>query len=421
MAIKTCTATTPTSSAPAEREESLALPVLVLEVVGAVEHEPPVLLDQAATHLCLTWSTNSSPGEVVVRRSALGWNLRAYGVDCRLNGIPVEDVWLYDGDRITVAKTEYCVRPATTEELLGHLPQADTEARDERQARLIERMVAVAARERDLAEWEECLSACEADLQLRRMRTEHVDSPVDVSPTPFVDSAFLAELQDLRTDPTTFDADRQRMQAWLETLQEERAVLEQERTRLDADRSLLVNRAPHATTEAAPRNLSATIAAAISTERPPQSAPPRIREASAAGVFPEDEAGPIGMEWHRPRRDLEASRLRMNSFRQIANHSTRRTLVRHFWKQQRSAVVLKAALVAMSFSLASVLYWHHGAMGTSISALVWGAAAIGLITLSGLVHTWSEVNRLNARFTPPTTDETPETVEASAPTLIPQA
>jgi hypothetical protein len=417
MAIRTCAASIPTVSVPAEREESLAAPVLVLEVVGAVEHEPPVLLDQTATHLCLTWSTNPSPGEVVVRRSALGWNLRAYGVDCRLNGIPVEDVWLYDGDRITVAKTEYRVRPATTEELLGHLPDASIE----RQSRLIERMVAVASRERDLAEWEECLSACEDDLQVRRMRTEHADSPADVTPPAFVDSAFLAELQELRTDRSTFDADRQRMQAWLETLQDERAVLERERTRLDADRALLADRAPRATPEAAPRSLSATIAEAISTERPPQSATVGIREASADGIFPEDESGPIGMEWHRPRRDLEASRLRMNSLRQIANHSARQTLARHFWKQQRSAVVLKAALVAMSFSLASVLYWHHGAMETSISALVWGAAAIGLITLSGLVHTWSEVNRLNARFSPSTADDTPEMVQASSATLMPQA
>ena len=109
--------------------------------------------------------------------------------------------------------------------------------------------------------------------------------------------------------------------------------------------------------------------------------------------------------------------MRLNSLRVVANHSARKALVRHFWVRQRSTVVLKVALVAMSFSLASVLYWNHGAVESSIGGLVWGLAAIGLITLSGLVHTWSEVSRLNSRFRPEPNDVR-ESPDVQSPSLL---
>jgi len=55
-------------------------------------------------------------------------------------------------------------------------------------------------------------------------------------------------------------------------------------------------------------------------------------------------------------------------------------------------------LVILSFSLAGLLYMNHGVSTNSFTALSWGAAAIGLITACNLVHTLTELNRLNTRF-----------------------
>jgi hypothetical protein len=92
--------------------------------------------------------------------------------------------------------------------------------------------------------------------------------------------------------------------------------------------------------------------------------------------------------------------MRLNNLREVANQSARQALTRHFWSQHRSSLLLKVALTGMSFALAGVLYRHQGVLDVSTSTVAWGAAAIGLITLSGLVHTWNEVSRLNARFRP---------------------
>lgn len=407
MATKTCAVSASRTSESVARDDDRAQHVLILEAVDAVRQDAPIVLDQTTTHFCISRSTDPSPGQIAVHRSGLGWNLRAHGADCRLNGIPVEDVWLYDGDRLTLSGVEFRVRPATTDELLGHLPQTGNSSADEGSARMTEQDIAVAACERDLAEWEECLSDCEADLQLRTMRGARTESPVTMPLFDVDDRSRLAELQELRTNPAAFDGDRQRMQAWLETLQNERAALQQEREKLAAERDRLAERSLRATDDTVDISLPATIAANISPARP------RL----AAFTSLENEPGPIGMEWHVPRRDLEKSRMRLNSLRVVANRSTRRALARHFWRKQRSVVALKVALVAMSFALAGVLYSHHGVMESSTSALIWGAAAIGLITLSGLAHTWTVVNRLNAGVRPPTI-ETREQAESESPALL---
>lgn len=416
MALKTYAASVPPVSESIDSDDNRTESVvLLLESVGGATRVRPILLDQEKTFLCVAGPETPQPGPIVVHRTGLGWNLRARGADCRLNDIPVEDVWLYEGDRVTLSNQEFRVRAATVEELLGHLPSSVADANPTTDA-VTEPSIAVAARERDLAEWEECLSACEADMQMRSMRLALSDSSALKDTPEVIDRRFLDELQKLRTDPSAFEADRQRLQDWLETLQNERSILQEERTKLISERAQLAERTRQATKAVAESSLPEAIAAKIAVECPPAAAP-FARMAPSYDADPADETGPIGMEWHRPRRNLEQSRMRMNAFRVVANQSAGKALSRHFWKQNRSTVVLKMALVAMSFSLAAVLYWHHGAMESSTSALIWGSAAIGLITLSGVVHTWSELNRLNARFRP-ATDADRKTAEGDSPALL---
>lgn len=339
MSLKTCALTVTEKSHLNHAEDRRNQAVLVLQPIPGTGQEPPVLLDRDVTELPNCVVTDRGAAEIVVRRNQLGWNLQTHAGECRLNGSPVTEGWLSAGDRVAISGREYLVRTATVEELLGSLPQTAANSLVEGDERLSDQAIAVAARERDLAEWEECLSACEADLEMRTMRVGHERAPFSVTSVDDVDHTLLAEIQELRTNPRAFETDRRRMQDWLETLQRERSVLEQERARLDSARALL--------------------------ETDPST--------GEAGPVSENHNGPIGMEWHEPQAQPAEVR-------------------------RRSTVLLKGALVAMSFALASVLYLNHGAMETPISALMWGSAAIGLITLSGLVHTWTEIHRLDARL-----------------------
>ena len=264
--------------------------------------------------------------------------------------------------------------------------------------------IAVAACERDLAEWEECLSACEADLKMRAMQAGRHESPVAVSLFDVDDQSRLAELQELRTNPAAFEGDRQRLQTWLETLQKERAVLQQEREKLAAERERIAERTRQAMEDTVNMSLPATIAATISTGPPPR---PAACEPSS------NEPGPIGMEWHQPRRDLEKSRLRLNSLHVVANHSARKAI----------APLLEAAAIddrAQSGPRRDVVRARRRDVlaprcdGVVVQRIDLGAAAIGLITFSGLVHTWTEFSRLNAGARPRASEprETAETESA---------
>jgi hypothetical protein len=100
----------------------------------------------------------------------------------------------------------------------------------------------------------------------------------------------------------------------------------------------------------------------------------------------------------RPRQNTQEIREGIHQLRMIANLSAHEALSKYFWKRHRSAFTLKLMLVILSFALAGALYVNHGVSTSSFTALAWGAAAIGLITACNLVHTLTELNRLNTRF-----------------------
>jgi hypothetical protein len=150
------------------------------------------------------------------------------------------------------------------------------------------------------------------------------------------------------------------------------------------------------------RSVPAHVAPTPSTPAPVL-APPRVAVAapvplptdSIPAEAPEQEAIDTAL---RPRQNAEEIRAGIQHLRSVANQSAHQALSRHFWKRHRSAVTLKIALLIMSFSLAAVLSLDHGVTRSPFTAVAWGAAAIGLITASNLVHTLTELNRLNARF-----------------------
>jgi hypothetical protein len=398
-------------------------PILLLENLAAGEIEPPILLDQPTTHIAISTSGDRTTVQFVIHRSTEGWNLEVHGVDCWRNGGHVSESPLVDGDRIVVANTEFRVRTATAAELLGHLPQIDPP-----EQRIADRELAIETRERDLAEWEQCLAECEADLRLREMAVEHwqsdepetcFDGPVSAGSTeaPRDDDAetdFIVELDRLRTDRATFENDRQRLHQWLIALQKERAELKAEQDRLTADRTALDRDEGRQTPIAAARtgmpvdNRTSRFSepADVGTGTESSSWSERADEelANPASLLPPNPAIEAD-ERTVSREEVRETRKRINTLRGIVNDSARQALKRQFWRHQRSALVLKIALAGMSFALAGVLYTNHGVTNSPIGAIAWGAAAIGLITLSGLFHTWSEVNRLNQRFRSPAADE----------------
>ncbi|HTI50651.1 MAG TPA: hypothetical protein VL475_06865 [Planctomycetaceae bacterium] len=404
-------------------------PVLLLEAVGNQEPEPPILLDQPTTRVTVSTSSDRPTVQFAIHRNSEGWSLEVRGVDCWRNGQRVAQSPISEGDRIVVDNTEFRVRTATTGELLGHLPQFG-----ETTQRLADRELAIEARERDLAEWEKCLAECEADLRLREMAIEHrqstpaepwvgehaADTATEV-PAVGADEAnsdFLRELEQLRTDRVTFENDRQRLHQWLVALQKERAELKVELDRLSADRTAL---APHETrlmpaaataasaaisADELASQLSEMLAAEAATEC--SSEPAELEELARA------QTGHASDERISPRDEARETRVRLNHLRGIVNDSARQALKRHFWRHHRSAFVLKIALAAMSFALAGVLYSNHGITNSPMGAIAWGSAAIGLITLSGLFHTWTEVNRLNHRFRAPITSEPQDALGAGS-------
>ena len=133
----------------------------------------------------------------------------------------------------------------------------------------------------------------------------------------------------------------------------------------------------------------------------PTAAPPASEQVPSAVEAPIEIPQPRA----RPRQNTQEIREGINQLRQVANQSAQQALSRYFWKRHRSAFTLKLMLVIMSFSLAAVLSMDHGVKTTSFSAVAWGAAAIGLITASNLVHTLTELGRLNARFQQESSDK----------------
>jgi hypothetical protein len=399
-------------------------PILLMENLAAGEVEPPILLDQPTTHIAISRPGDRATAQFIIHRSAEGWNLEAREIDCRRNGEHVTESPLADGDRIVVANTEFQVRTATAAELLGHLPQIG-----QPEQRVSDRALAIEARERDLAEWEQCLAECEADLRLREMAVEHwqtgepetrIDEPIGAGSTEDVslrdddaDADFILELERLRTDRATFENDRQRLHQWLIALQKERAELKAEQERLSADRRRLnTDDGPQMPVTAARiampvDNLAPRCSepAAAHTGTDCRSRSVSVDEDLANAADPPSHSAIEADERAPSREEVRETRQRLNTLRGIVNDSARQALKRQFWRHQRSALVLKIALAGMSFALAGVLYTNHGVTNSPIGAIAWGAAAIGLITLSGLFHTWSEVNRLNQRFRAPAADE----------------
>lgn len=349
--------------------------VLVLETIGTRERDRLIVLDQLTTYISVSAGGGAESRRLAIRRSALGWKLEAPGAECRLNGAAIDESWLCIGDQLEVGDVRFRVRPMTQDELIERLPQFDDAAQD---------------------------GATPRPERAPGAATTNGEEPI------------VAELEALRTKKAEFDSRRKRLESWLNSLQQERFAATNPQTLRIAERTRPApiskrddsRQEPPARAETALETASSaeTVVMSLSEMIAAELAPDRTeraqqRLAECAPVERPDDAPAVSVSFDRSVRRPATAEIRdnLNHFRKLANESARGALKRHFWQRHRPEIILKLALVGMSFALAGVLYVNHGTTGSSVSAMAWGAAAIGLITLSGLAHTWSEFNRMSAK------------------------
>lgn len=87
-----------------------------------------------------------------------------------------------------------------------------------------------------------------------------------------------------------------------------------------------------------------------------------------------------------------------DNLREIVIESTRSTLVQHIRRRHQLVIVRKLLLIFMALGLASFLYAAHYLYGVPPRYLAWGATAIGLVGLLGMVQLWSRAARQQARL-----------------------
>ena len=87
-----------------------------------------------------------------------------------------------------------------------------------------------------------------------------------------------------------------------------------------------------------------------------------------------------------------------NNLREIVIESTRSTLVQHIRRRHQLVLVRKLLVIFMALGLASSLYTAHFINGVPLKYLAWGATAIGLIGLLGMVQIWSRAARQQKRL-----------------------
>lgn len=87
-----------------------------------------------------------------------------------------------------------------------------------------------------------------------------------------------------------------------------------------------------------------------------------------------------------------------DNLREIVIESTRSTLVQYIRRRHQLVIVRKLLLIFMALGLASFLYTAHYLYGVPPRYLAWGATAIGLVGLLGMVQLWSRAARQQARL-----------------------
>jgi hypothetical protein len=87
-----------------------------------------------------------------------------------------------------------------------------------------------------------------------------------------------------------------------------------------------------------------------------------------------------------------------NNLREIVIETTRSTLVQHIRRRHQLVLVRKLLVIFMALGLASFLYAAHFINGVPLKHLAWGATAIGLIGLLGMVQLWSRAARQQKRL-----------------------
>jgi hypothetical protein len=122
--------------------------------------QPLALVEGLAEGIIRLAEADGAAVRGIIRPTAWGATLESRGAGCRLDGLPVGDALLQGGDRLAVDGREFVIRRATVNDLLQCLPRAKHRTVEERE-------LALAARERDLAEWEKCLTDLQADLRNR--------------------------------------------------------------------------------------------------------------------------------------------------------------------------------------------------------------------------------------------------------------
>lgn len=92
------------------------------------------------------------------------------------------------------------------------------------------------------------------------------------------------------------------------------------------------------------------------------------------------------------------TRANRDNLKEIVIQSTRNTLVRQIRRRHWMVAVRKLLLVFIALTIASILYATHFACGVPLKHLAWGATAIGLVALLGMVQLWSRAARQQARL-----------------------
>jgi hypothetical protein len=92
------------------------------------------------------------------------------------------------------------------------------------------------------------------------------------------------------------------------------------------------------------------------------------------------------------------TRANRDNLREIVIESTRSTLVQYIRRRHQLVIIRKLLLIFMALGLASCLYAAHYLYGVPPRYLAWGATAIGLVGLLGMVQLWSRAARQQARL-----------------------
>ncbi len=392
--------------------------ILVLQPVGPIAGLTPILLDQPRQRI--GWDVECEiqlpdagvhPRHAVILRGQKQVLIKTWDPRTWLNGLPVTESPLTDGDLLRVGPIEFRVRTATTDELLRDMPAAARLPNDDR--------------------------PCESTgrLGLRRTRL----------------ASIRIRLKELRADLARETARVHAERAELETSRRE---LETRRAELDTERLNQLFRQPVQPAAATPAPPTTTWPASITDVAPAQEQKildehaeiadsvadymehllGRMRNKNSGGVLPADPSArrsvrgegrsatadlppadstlnpesPDAMQTPSRRRAHNVAEIRsgVGTLREIANQSARAAVAKHSSQKFRKSMAFTLPLALIAFVLAGVLFLIGGNEARYFSQ-AFGIVMLGFIALIELANSFCRATNLDPARKPAVSEDNP--------------